>query len=322
MTEFELIQRYFAAQCAPRADVALGVGDDAAVLRPPPGEELAVTTDTLIEGRHFPREAAPGDVGWKALAVNLSDLAAMGAQPRWFVLALTLEPSRAHDAWLAAFAEGLARLAREAGVALVGGDTTRGALSVTITALGTVPPGAALRRSGAQVGDAVCVTGTLGDAALALQMLQTPSQMHDAQTGEYLFERLNRPSPRLAAGLALRDLANAAIDLSDGLAGDLKHILEASGVGAEIEIDTLPMSAAFARLHDPAQRLRLQACGGDDYELCLCIPPDRLAQARARVEALPLTVIGRIRDEPGLVWRDACGKPLNLDLHGYRHFGD
>ncbi|MBX6419789.1 MAG: thiamine-phosphate kinase [Nevskia sp.] len=316
MTEFELIQRYFAAQSAPRADVALGVGDDTAVLRPPPGEELAVTTDTLIEGRHFPRDTAPGDVGWKALAVNLSDLAAMGAQPRWFVLALTLEPSRAHDAWLAAFAEGLARLAYETGVALVGGDTTRGALSITITALGTLPPGAALRRSGARVGDVVCVTGTLGDAALALRSASATAG------DEYLRARLNRPAPRIEAGLALRGLANAAIDLSDGLAGDLRHILQASGVGAEIEIDTLPMSAAFARLHDPAERLRLQACGGDDYELCLCIPPDRLTQARTRLGALPLTEIGRIRGEPGLVWRDARGKPLNLDLHGYRHFGD
>jgi thiamine-monophosphate kinase len=322
VTEFEIIRRYFASLSAPSAQVLLGVGDDAALLVAPADEALAVTTDTLIAGRHFPPHTAPADIGWKALAVNLSDLAAMGARPRWFVLALTLPATHANESWLSSFAAGLAELARAAGVCLVGGDTTRGPLSITITAIGSVPPDLALRRSGAKAGDAVCVTGTLGDAALALHLLRAGSAGREPQADEYLSMRLNRPSPRLAAGLALRGLASAAIDLSDGLAGDLAHVLQASGVGACIEVAKLPMSAAFVRRHDPAQRLRLQACAGDDYELCVCLPPDQLAQARERLGSLPLTEIGRVRAEPGLDWRAADGASLELNLHGYRHFDD
>jgi thiamine-monophosphate kinase len=317
MDEFELIRRHFQSLTTLPADVVLGVGDDAAVLKPAPGEELVVTSDTLVAGRHFETGVKPEDIGWKALAVNLSDLAAMGARARWFVLALTLP--QADKAWIEPFARGLKAMADQSGVALVGGDTTAGPLSITITAIGTVESGRALRRSCAKADDRVCVTGTLGDAALALRLgLATQCARFDADR-EFLKGRLNRPSPRLSAGFNLRGLASAAIDLSDGLAGDLKHILEASWVGAELFIDKLPVSEAFQRLAPADSRLALQAAGGDDYELCVCIPPQKLDEARRRLD-LPLTEIGRITREPGLRWLDAKGRQQAVDLRGYQHF--
>jgi thiamine-monophosphate kinase len=312
MDEFALIRHYFRGLTPAREDVGLGIGDDCALLRPPPGEELAVTTDTLVAGRHFPDCATPYDIGWKALAVNLSDLAAMAAAPRWFLLALTLPA--AEEGWLAAFAQGLGDLARSHGVALVGGDTTRGPLSVTITALGSAPAGAAVRRAGARVGDLLCVTGTLGDAALALRCLQA-----GAACAESLQLRLHRPQPRIEAGRALRGLASAAIDLSDGLAGDLPHILDASGVGADIDVDALPASVDFA-VAAGERRRALQLAGGDDYELCVCLPPQHLDEARQRLD-LPLTPIGRITERPRLRFVDAGGAELPLNLSAYRHFG-
>jgi thiamine-monophosphate kinase len=320
MDEFELIRRYFAELTPPRADVALGIGDDAALLTPPRGHEVVVTTDTLIAGRHFPDDTDAQGVGWKALAVNLSDLAAMGAEPRWFTLALTLR--MADPEWLAGFAAGLGALAREAGVALVGGDTTQGPLSITITAMGTVPAGKALRRSGAKAGDSICVTGTLGDAALALRLGQGEAGGRgEARSAdlENLRVRLNRPSPRVAAGAVLRDLAHAAIDLSDGLAGDLSHILDASGVGAEIRAGKLPMSKAFKNLSEPVDRLELQVAGGDDYELCVCLPPENVGKLRKRLD-VPLTEIGRIVKGKALTVLDAKGKKLAIAPFGYRHF--
>jgi thiamine-monophosphate kinase len=369
MDEFSLIRQHFAQLTPTAASVALGVGDDCALLRPPRGEVLAVTTDTLISGRHFPADTAARNIGWKSLAVSLSDLAAMGAKPRWFVLALSL--SEEDEDWLSQFAEGLRALAVQSGIALVGGDTTRGPLSITITAIGSVPAALALRRSGARPGDLVCVTGTLGDAALGLHCLQEfESVLHDSEdlaqweedvvvvpdepaattlrerllewvtaprpvrlSGEALVgtptwtnghqclrARLERPLPRIEAGIALRGLAHAAIDISDGLAGDLAHILEASGVGAEIRTDALPMSPAFEKLHPSDERLPLQLAGGDDYELCVCLPPERLDEARARLGDLPLTEVGRITERRGLHWLDARGKQLNVELHGYDHF--
>jgi thiamine-monophosphate kinase len=317
MDEFAIIRRHFQALLPGSADVLLGVGDDCALLQPPPGEELALTTDTLVAGRHFDPQVRAESIGWKSLAVSLSDLAAMGARPRWFVLALTLD--QAEESWLAAFAQGLKAVAAPAGTALVGGDMTKGPLSITITAIGTVPSGKGLRRSGAKPGDAVCVTGTLGDAALARELgLATQCARFDPDR-EFLKARLNRPSPRLAAGHNLRGLAHAAIDLSDGLAGDLRHILEESWVGAEIRADRLPRSEAFQHLAPPDSGLALQAAGGDDYELCVCIPQERLAEARRKLD-VPLTEIGRITREPGLRWVDASGGPLALDLQAYRHF--
>jgi thiamine-monophosphate kinase len=319
MDEFELIRRYFATLTAPRDDVALGIGDDAALLAPPRGHEVVVTTDTLIAGRHFPDDTDPQAVGWKALAVNLSDLAAMGAEPRWFTLALTLR--MADPEWLAGFAAGLGAMAREAGVALVGGDTTQGALSITITAMGTVPAGKAVRRSGARAGDAICVTGTLGDAALALRLLGEGGGRGEARSAdlEHLRARLHRPVPRVAVGAALRDIAHAAIDLSDGLAGDLAHILDASGAGAEIRAAKLPMSPAFKALSDPEDRLELQVAGGDDYELCVCLPPDGVAKLRQRLD-VSMTEIGRVVKGKGLVVVDAKGKKRAIEPFGYRHF--
>jgi thiamine-monophosphate kinase len=319
MDEFELIRRYFATLTPPRDDVALGIGDDAALLTPPRGHEVVVTTDTLIAGRHFPDDIDPQAVGWKALAVNLSDLAAMGAEPRWFTLALTLR--MVDPDWLAGFAAGLGAMAREAGVALVGGDTTQGPLSITITAMGTVPAGKAIRRSGAKAGDAICVTGTLGDAALALRLLGESGGRGEAKSAdlERLRARLHRPVPRVAVGAALRDLAHAAIDLSDGLAGDLSHILEASGVGAEIRAGKLPLSPAFKALSEPDERLELQVAGGDDYELCVCLPADAVTKLRKRLD-VPLTEIGRVVKGKALSLLDAKGRKIAIAPFGYRHF--
>ncbi|TXH03472.1 MAG: thiamine-phosphate kinase [Nevskiaceae bacterium] len=312
MDEFQLIRRYFQPLGAASADVALGIGDDCALLQVPPGEELAVTTDTLVAGRHFPLQTAACDIGWKALAVNLSDLAAMGAMARWVTLALTLPENDAE--WLTGFCAGFGALLHASGVALVGGDTTRGPLSITVTALGSAPAGRAMRRSGAQPGDLVCVTGALGDAALALRRLGEPD------LPPALRERLDRPQPRLAAGLTLRQYAHAAIDISDGLAGDLGHLLDASGVGAELEAASLPQSYAFARhAMPPAERTALQLHGGDDYELCVCLPPDRLEAAQGRLD-VPLTAVGRIVAEPGLRLTGADGVTMPIPPHGYRHF--
>ncbi|MCC2658624.1 MAG: thiL [Panacagrimonas sp.] len=314
MNEFDLIRRYFSRLTQGGEGVKLGIGDDAAILGLPAGHELVVTTDTLVAGRHFEVHADPAGIGWKSLAVNLSDLAAMGAQARWVTLALTLE--QADDAWLAPFASGFGELATLHRVSLVGGDTTRGPLSITVTAMGVVPAGRALRRDGARPGDAVCVTGTLGDAALALR------RGADLD-GDALRARLDRPTPRLAAGLALRDRAHAAIDLSDGLAGDLGHILRASDVGARIEADRLPASKEFLRhLSAEMSRVALQAQGGDDYELCVCLPPDALERARADLDGLPLTVIGEITVERGLRFVDGAGATIAVPPHGYRHFDE
>ncbi|TJY60870.1 thiamine-phosphate kinase [Sinimarinibacterium sp. CAU 1509] len=316
MDEFSLIRRYF-SDIGGDSGVVLGVGDDAALLRPTAGCELAVTTDTLIAGRHFPIRTAAADIGWKALAVNLSDLAAMGALPRWCTLALSLPDADAD--WLREFAAGFAALAHTHGVALVGGDTTRGPLSLSVTAMGEVPTGRAIRRDTAHAGDCICVTGALGDAALALQRLNAASTTMQSEDDLALRARLDRPQPRVAEGLALRGIASAAIDLSDGLIGDLGHILERSQVGGEIRVDALPSSAAFARLALPAERADLQLAGGDDYELCLCVPEGRLDAARAAI-ASPLSVIGRIVEGRGLRVLGADGATMSPSRSAYRHF--
>lgn len=312
MDEFQLIRHYFASLTATAEGVVLGVGDDAALLRVPVGQELVVTTDTLVAGRHFPLQTRPFDIGWKSLAVNLSDLAAMGATPRWFTLALTLPAPNAD--WLAGFSEGLKALADLHGVALVGGDTTRGPLAISITAMGLATAGAALRREGAVQGDLVCVTGTLGDAALALQQLDAP----DAEAG--LRRRLDRPTPRVEAGVLLAAWASAGIDLSDGLAGDLQHILVASQVGAELRADKLPQSAAFQRAA-PADAIALQLHGGDDYELCVCLRGEDYQAVQPELAALgvPLTRIGSITAEPGLRLREGSSVRA-IEPRGYRHF--
>jgi thiamine-monophosphate kinase len=261
--EFDLIARIKArtANAVLRDDVALGIGDDAALLRMPAGRLLVVAADTLNEAVHFPVETAPADIGWKALAVNLSDLAAMGATPAWCTLSLSLH--EAQEAWLDAFLDGFLALAALHDVALVGGDTTRGPLSISVTAHGHVAADAAMKRSGAQVGDDIWVTGTLGDAAAALAQWRAGGAAEPA-----LRERLDRPQPRVRAGHALTGIAHACIDVSDGLLADVGHLCTASGVGAELDVDALPASPTLRAMFTAETRRVLQTSGGDDYELC------------------------------------------------------
>lgn len=319
-SEFDLIGR-IQARASARRDVVLGIGDDAAVLRVAPGHQLVVTTDTLVAGRHFPRATAPRDIGWKSLAVNLSDLAAMGAAPAWVSLALTLP--RSDTVWLDAFIGGFQALARWHGVALVGGDTTRGSLSITVTAHGLVPRGTALRRDGARAGDAIYVSGSLGDAAAGLRVARGRFPGSPVATARALRARLDRPEPRIALGLVLRGIASAAIDVSDGLVQDLGHILRASGMGAVVEVDALPASRALrSAVTSRATRRRMQMSGGDDYELCFTVPAAREARlaAIARRLRLPLTRIGTVLRSPGLALLDGHTRPVRLSLAGYDHF--
>ncbi len=322
VSEFELIHRHFSALGSLRPDVVLGVGDDAALLAVPPGQELAVSLDTLVAGVHFPLDTAPAAVGHKALAVGLSDLAAMGAAPAWFTLGLTLPA--ADEAWVAAFCEGLAALAGEYGLQLVGGDTTRGPLTVSLQVHGLVPTGEALRRSGARPGDHVYVTGPLGDAALALRVLQQGLALPGGTAA--VRRRLDRPTPRLREGQALRGLAHAAIDISDGLCADLGHILEAGAVGATLWVDSLPLSPimeeAVALLgREPCLALALG--GGDDYGLCFTAAPEDEAVLRRRLEAVGgrLWAVGEIEARPGLRCLDGDGRSFPC-AEGYDHFGD
>jgi len=322
--EFDLIELIRARTAQPRGDVALGIGDDAALLNLPAGQQLVACTDTLVEGVHFPRGTAPQDLGWKSLAVNLSDLAAMGATPAWAMLALTLP--HADQRFVEAFAEGFAQLARTHAVALVGGDTTRGPLSVTVSAFGFVPENRALLRSGARVNDAVFVTGTLGDAAAALRLMRDSGlgarDSINEQARAELQSRLNRPEPRIAAGLALRDVASACIDVSDGLLADLGHLCVASGAGALIEADALPFSSAMFALFNSEERRAFALGGGDDYELCFTASVDRADRLSADFARLGFGAlrIGRIVAEPGVRVRDAHGNTVETSRRGWQHF--
>lgn len=308
--EFDLI-----ALIRSRADggagVVLGIGDDAALLQPPIGKHLAITADTLNAGVHFPLGTAPADIGWKSLAVNLSDLAAMGAQPAWCTLSLSVPDS--DPAWWNGFLDGFLPLARAHGIALVGGDTTRGPLSIAITAIGLVDPDHALRRDGARKDDEVWVSGTLGDAAAALAHWPHPAAA--------LRSRLERPQPRVELGQRLIGIATAAVDVSDGLLADLGHVCTASDRGAVIELERLPASPALQEF-DAAQRVGWQASGGDDYELCFTAPAARRAEveAIAHALALPLTRIGRIVAGRGVRALDARGQQWHPERAGYTHF--
>ncbi len=328
MAEFDLIERIRARAIA-RDGVLLGIGDDAALLQVPAGHELAVTADTLNAGVHFPADATPADIGWKALAVNLSDLASMGARPAWCTLSLSLPGD--DTAWLDAFLDGFLGLADTHAVALVGGDTTRGPLSIAVTAMGWVEAGAALRRDGARPGDDVWVTGTLGDAAAALVLggyVPIPLDgvampVVEAGNAAALRARLARPAPRVAVGRALAGLAHACVDVSDGLLADLGHICRRSGVGAEIELARLPASPALrAAYADDELRAALQAAGGDDYELCFSASTAaREAVARALEQAGTTgTRIGRITDGDGVRALAADGSPWRPFRGGYVHF--
>lgn len=315
MGEFDLIQRYFTRD--PQRAV-LGVGDDCALLAPTPGMQLAVSCDMLVEGRHFLSTVAPERLGHKALAVNLSDLAACGARPLAFTLALALP--RADEAFLAPLAHGLLALADRHAIELVGGDTTAGPLNLCVTVFGELPPGAALLRSGAHAGDTLWVSGELGDARLALEALRGAVVL----PGEDL-DRVRRamelPEPRVALGIALRGLATSAIDLSDGLVGDLGHLLARSQVGCTLQLDAVPRSQALRRQAAAWQR-RCTLAGGDDYELLFTAPATAEAAvlAAGRAAEVALTPIGRIEVEPGLRVCDVDGRPLVLDERGFDHF--
>lgn len=317
--EFQLIDRFFRRLGAARSDVVLGVGDDAAVLRSPPGEELVVATDTLVEGVHFPKGSAARSIGHRALAVNLSDLAAMGARPAWATLALTLPA--ADEGWLAEFAAGFEALALRHGVALVGGDTTSGPLAVTVTLLGHAAIGTALTRSGASPGDRIFVSGTPGDAAAGLALIERRLEQGTPGVRDELLRRFLFPEPRVDLGYTLLDFASAVIDISDGLAADAGKLAAASGCGARIEADRLPLSKALLECAGEERTRLLALTGGDDYELLFAVPPARLAMLEARLaaQACRTTAIGVLREEPGLEVR-AGAQRLELPRAGFDHF--
>ncbi len=317
VSEFDLIRDFFVRATGARADVLLGIGDDCALLRAPPGLALAVSVDTLVAGRHFLVDADPLDLGHKALAVNLSDLAAMGAQPAWATLALTLP--QVDKNWLRAFVDGFAALAVIHDVQLVGGDTTRGPLSITIQVHGFVDPLLALRRSGARAGDRLLVSGTVGDAGLALQLMQ--QQLRGGSVDGRLSRRLDRPTPRVALGRLLVGQASAAIDVSDGLIADLGHLCAASGVGARVELARLPLSPAF-REHCPPRQWRPALAGGDDYELLFSLAADRIEALRDRCRGAGESVqeIGRLVDVPGITLIYPDGRESTEIPDGFDHF--
>src|SRR5215468_3134492 len=318
LSEFALIERYFRSVGAQRADVTLGVGDDAALLRVPPGCELVAATDTLVAGVHFPPDSPADSIGHRALAVNLSDLAAMGARPAWALLALTLP--EADEAWLGEFARGLGGLARTHDVALVGGDTTRGPLCITVQLLGCVPCGAALSRGGAGAGDVLFVSGTCGDAAAGLAIEQRrltgPAEARNWLRGRFLW-----PTPRMALGEQLRGFASACIDVSDGLLADAGKLANASHLGAELAWSDVPLSEPLTTLLGERRARELALTGGDDYELCFAVPAHNIARLFAQLppQQWRYTRIGALRAAPGtVVVRD--GSVMEFSHSGYEHF--
>ncbi|HCC0887845.1 TPA: thiamine-phosphate kinase [Salmonella enterica] len=318
--EFSLIARYFDRVRSSRLDVETGIGDDCALLNIPEKQTLAISTDTLVAGNHFLPDIDPADLAYKALAVNLSDLAAMGADPAWLTLALTLP--EVNEPWLEAFSDSLFELLNYYDMQLIGGDTTRGPLSMTLGIHGYVPAGRALKRSGAKPGDRIYITGTPGDSAAGLAVLQHRLQVLEETDARYFIQRHLRPTPRILHGQALRNLASAAIDLSDGLISDLGHIVKASGCGAKVDVDALPKSAAMMRHVDDGQALRWALSGGEDYELCFTVPELNRGALDVAIGQLgvPFTCIGQMSaDIEGLRFvRD--GTPVTFDWKGYDHF--
>ena len=318
--EFELIARYFNRVTSSRRDVEKGIGDDCALLKVPDKQTLAISTDTLVAGVHFLRDIHPADLGYKALAVNLSDLAAMGADPAWLTLALTLP--EVNESWLQAFSDSLFELLDYYDMQLIGGDTTRGPLSMTLGIHGLVPTGRALKRSGARPGDWIFVTGSLGDSAAGLALLQHHIRIQDPAVHEALIKRHLRPMPRILQGQALRNLASSAIDLSDGLISDLGHILAASHCGARIHVESLPLSPALRDNFDVGQTLRWALSGGEDYELCFTVPEMHRGALDVALGHLgvPHTCIGQIVPESeGFTLLDN-GKPFRFEQKGFDHF--
>ena len=323
MTEFDLIARYFTR---PVKKAALGVGDDCAIINSSPGMQLAISSDMLVEGQHFFSDVSPYSLGHKALAVNLSDLAACGATPVGFTLALALP--RVDEAWLQEFSSGLWALADAHGCELLGGDTTQGPLNICITVFGEVPRGRALLRSGAQVDDDIYVSGMLGDARLALDALQGKIELHREILAQAR-QRLELPTPRVALGTALRGVATSSIDISDGLVGDLGHILKASGVGAQIDTNiTMNLIAACTRIEwikgqfNAEKQLQMVLSGGDDYELAFTCPPTarQAVQAVSVSSQTPVTRIGVIQSQPGLRLVNGRGQPVDGQFASFNHF--
>lgn len=317
MGEFELISRYFAAApCAQGGEaVGLGIGDDCALLNLPAGEQLAVSTDTLVAGVHFPALCEPFLLGQRSLAVAASDLAAMGATPIGFTLALTLP--EVGEQWLQAYAEGLDRMARHCGLSLIGGDTTRGPLSITMTVFGRVPAGQALVRSGASAGDLLCVGGELGNAAGALPLV-LGERTAAAVLAEPLLAHYWSPSPQLALGQALRGKASAALDISDGLLADCGHIAKASKVALEVDLDRLPLSPALQGLLGAEGAQRAALSGGDDYVLAFTLPAHHLSSLQR--DGWAIHVVGRVLDGQGVSLHDCLGRDITPALRGYQHF--
>jgi thiamine-monophosphate kinase len=318
-SEFELIGKYFARLGAERNDVRIGVGDDGAVLAPPASRDLVVVTDTLVEGVHFPEGSAAASIGHRAFAVNLSDIAAMGAEPAWGLLALTLP--RPDEAWLAQFARAAGDLCRRHGVALVGGDTTRGPLAITVTLMGIVPIGVALERRGGRPGDAVFVTGSPGDASAGLALEQNRLHVADPMSAQILRDRFLFPTPRCEVGIELRGLASACIDISDGLGGDLEKLCAASGCGAEIDAAALPVSEPLLAAVGRELAREYALTGGDDYELLFTVPLARLgAMTNAIARGLgPVTRIGSLVSGNG-VRVFARGGVMQFSPAGFDHF--
>lgn len=317
MGEFELIQHYFAAApCAQGGDgVVRGIGDDCALLAVPAGEQLAVSTDSLVAGVHFPDPCDPFLLAQRALAVSASDLAAMGATPMAFTLALTLP--QVDESWLAAFARGLSQMAEVCGLVLIGGDTTRGPLSLTLSVFGRVPAGQALTRAGARAGDLLCVGGELGDAAGALPLVLGQREVR-AEVAEPLLARYWSPTPQLALGQALRGRASAALDISDGLLADCGHIAKASGVALQVEAARVPLSAALCAMHGHEQALSCALSGGDDYRLAFTLPPAWLAAVQA--DWPEVRMIGQVVEGQGVHLLDAAGRIIEAPRSGYQHF--
>ena len=319
-SEFQLIQQFFQREQAeqPAAGVLLGIGDDCALLQIPDGKYLAVTVDTLVADVHFPADTDPQLIAERALRTNLSDLAAMGADPLWFTLALTLPD--ANEDWLRSFSRGLFACAREYGIALVGGDTTSGPLTITIQAMGAAEPQKTMRRDGANVGDFILVTNTLGDGAAALACIQNKHGFSD-EHADYLLQRFYRPVPRLSESALIRGIATSALDISDGLVADLQHICNASDVGAVIYVEDLPLSAAINSLDDIAQARQWALSGGDDYELCFTLPPENMADIAMLIAQgkLQATVIGEVIHGSKVIC-EYNGEPFALTTTGYQHF--
>lgn len=316
LSEFELIRKYF-SKSTNKPEIICGIGDDAAVVAVPHGMELVISMDTLISGVHFPVTCSPQDIGYKALAVNLSDMAAMGADPRWITLALTMPEN--DETWLGKFMDGFNELAQQFNLDLIGGDLTRGPLTITIQVHGFNITGKSIYRCGAQTGDLIYVSGTLGDAGLALRLLEDQSLLKNRHH-EYLMQRLNRPVPRIHLGMNLRDIASSAIDISDGLLADLAHILTASHTGAIVNVDQIPLSDALKE-YEAGNVLDFVLTSGDDYELCFTVPPAR----RSNIDQMNSgdckpVCIGYVIDKPGIQWLQADNQPYTPPGGAYTHF--